>query len=63
MLQAVQRNGTLVQFPIGILDAISKRVWRKKKINWLANAVGLNSAEIVKRDLAVKEGLKRGQSQ
>lgn len=47
MLQAVQPNGAFIQLPIGILDAISKGV-RRKKINGLANAVGLNSAEIIK---------------
>jgi hypothetical protein len=55
MLQAAQRNDTLAQLPIGIPDAIPKRMWRKKKTNGLANAVGLTSAEIAKRDLAKKE--------
>ena len=55
MLQAAQHNDALAQLPIGIPDAISKRVWRKKKTNGLANAAGLTSAEIAKRDLAKKE--------
>lgn len=36
-------------------------MWRKKKkINGLANVVGLTSAEIAKRDLVVKEKAERG---
>jgi hypothetical protein len=59
MLQAAQRNDVLAQLPIGIPDAIPKGVWRKKKTNGLANAAGLTSAEIAKRDLAKKERAER----
>ena len=34
-------------------------MWRKKKTNGLANAAGLTSAEIAKRDLAKKEKAKK----
>ena len=54
ILWATQRNDTLAQLPIGIPDAIPRRVWRRKKTNGLANAAGLTSAEIAKRDLAAK---------
>ena len=63
MLQAAQRNDALAQLPIGIPDAIPKRVWKKKKkkkkTNGLANTAGLTSAEIAKRDLAGKEKAER----
>jgi hypothetical protein len=35
----------------------------EKKVKGLANAVGLNSAEIAKRDLAVEEKAEGGRSQ
>jgi hypothetical protein len=35
ILQAAQRNEVLAQLPIGILDAVPKRVWRKKITGWL----------------------------
>ena len=34
-------------------------MWKKKKTNGLANAAGLTSAEIAKRDLAIKEKAER----
>ena len=64
MLQAAQRNDALAQLPIGIPDAIPKRVWKKKKkkkkkTNGLANTAGLTSAGVAKRDLAGKEKAER----
>jgi hypothetical protein len=37
ILQATQRNEALAYLPIGILDAVPKRVWRKKKTHGLAD--------------------------
>jgi len=58
-LQVFARNDALAQLPIGIPDAIPKRVWKRKKTNGLASAAGLTSAEITKRDLAKKEKAER----
>ena len=62
VLQAAQRNEALAQLPIGILDAVPKRVWRKKKTHGLADAAGLTSAEITHRDLGAKEKTERAQN-
>jgi hypothetical protein len=59
ILQAAQRNDALAQLPIGIPDAIPKKVWRKKKTNGPSDAAGLTSAEIAKRDLPAKETAER----
>jgi hypothetical protein len=59
ILQAAQRNEALAQLPIGILDAVPKRVWRKKRTQGLADAAGLTSAEIAHRDLGAKEKTER----
>ena len=54
ILQAAQRNEALAQLPIGILDAVPKRVWRKKKTHGLADATGLTSAEILEQRKRLK---------
>jgi hypothetical protein len=61
IVQAAQRNEALAQLPIGIRDAVSKRVWRKKKTHGLADAAGLTSAEIADRDFGAKEKVERAQ--
>jgi hypothetical protein len=61
ILQAAQRNEALAQLPIGILDAVPKGVWRKKRTQGLADAAGLTSAEIAHRDLGAKEKTERAQ--
>jgi hypothetical protein len=61
ILQAAQRNEALAQLPIGILDAVPKGVWRKKRTQGLADAAGLTSAEIARRDLRAKEKAERAQ--
>ena len=61
ILQAAQRNEALAQLPIGILDAVPKRVWRKKKTHGLADEAGLTSAEIAHGDLGAKEKAERVQ--
>lgn len=61
ILQAAQRNEALAQLPIGILDAVPKRVWKKKRAQGLADAAGLTSAEIAHRDLGAKEKTERAQ--
>ena len=63
ILQAAQRNEALAQLPIGILDVVPKRVWRKKKTHGLADAAGLASAEITHRDLGARKRLKGRKSQ
>jgi len=47
---------------IDILDIIPKRVSRKKKTHGLADAAGLTSAEIARRDLEAKEKTERAQT-
>lgn len=59
ILQAAQCNEALAQLPIGILDAVPKRVWRKKRTHGLADAADLTSAEIAHRDLGAKEKTER----
>jgi hypothetical protein len=55
LLQAVQRNDTLAQLPIGMPDAIPKRTWKKKKTHGLADAAGLTAAVIAQKELTAKE--------
>ena len=55
MLQTAQRNDILAQLPIGNPDPVPKKVWRKKKAHGPADAAGLTSAEITRRDLLAKE--------
>jgi hypothetical protein len=52
-------NEALTQLLISIPDTIPKRAWRKKKIHGPADAVGLTSAEIARRDLLAKEKAER----
>jgi hypothetical protein len=55
MLQAAQQNDQLAQLPIGISDAIPRKVWRKKMTHGLADAAELTAAVAAQRDLAAKE--------
>ena len=59
MLQTAQRDDALAQLPIGNPDPIPKMVWRKKKTHGPADAAGLTSAEIARRDLLAKEKAER----
>jgi hypothetical protein len=63
MLQTVQRNDALAQLVIGNPDPVPKKVWRKKKTHGPADAVGLTSAEIARRDLLAKEKVERAANQ
>jgi hypothetical protein len=59
MLQTAQRNDALAQLPISNPGPVSKKAWRKKKAHGPADAAGLTSAEIARRDLLAKEKAER----
>jgi hypothetical protein len=62
ILQAAQRNEALAGLPINMPDAIPKKAWKKKKAHGLADAAGLTSAEIARRELEAKEKIEKAQS-
>ena len=60
MEQAAERREELAQIPIGIPNAVSKRISRKKKPYGKANARALTVAELV--TIERSEQVKRGKT-
>ena len=57
----VKRREELTQILINVLNAVSKKTWRKKTTHGKANACGLTAAELAEREKA--EEIKRGKAQ
>jgi hypothetical protein len=57
---AAERREELAQIPIGVPDAVPKKVWRKKKTHGKSNARGLTALELVELEKA--EEIRRGKA-